>query len=140
MPHEPQAPGVDLLDGVRVVDFSHVHAGPLCAYQLALMGADVVKVESPAGGDQMRAGHPQGLPPVFLGQNANKRSLAELDGVPGAADGNLRFIGTGFTVDAAPATPQRPPPRLGEHGAEILAELGYDDAAIAELRTQGVLA
>ena len=404
MPHEPQAPGVDLLDGIRVVDFSHVHAGPLCAYQLALMGADVVKVESPAGGDQMRAGHPQGLPPVFLGQNANKRSLAidlkapaglkavhalvatadvvlhnmrpgtpdrlgigydalkaikpglvycaisgygqtgpasnrpaydhliqgesgmfmatgteeqpvrvgfavadagtaviassavnaallrrertgegafidvsmlescmalmglnyynylatgrvrrrvgpnplaqqgsagtfvtsdgtllvnaqtrrlfermakalgredilqderfatdaaalenraalrqvfgehfrtntaahwdalltaagvpcgqlkgpeevvanpqlahrgtlaELDGVPGTADGKLRFVGAGFTVDAAPAAPQRPPPGLGEHGAEILAELGYDDAAIAELRTQGVLA
>ena len=67
---------VDLLAGVRVVDFTHVHAGPLCAYQLALMGADVVKVEAPEGGDQMRAGDPDGLPPAFLGQNANKRSLA----------------------------------------------------------------
>ena len=403
MPQEPQATGVDLLDGIRVVDFTHVHAGPLCAYQLALMGADVVKVESPAGGDQMRGGHPEGLPPVFLGQNANKRSLAidlkaaaglkavhalvatadvvlhnmrpgtpdrlgigydalkaikpdlvycaisgygqtgpasnrpaydhliqgetgmfmatgteeqpvrvgfavadagtaviassainaallrrqrtgegafldvsmlescmtlmglnyynylatnrvrprvgpnplaqqgsagtfpttdgtllvnahtprlfkrmakaleredilqderfatdaaafenraalrqlfaahfstetaahwdalltaagipcgqlkgpdevvanpqlahrgtlaELDDVPGRPDGKLRFVGAGFTVDAAPATPQRPPPRLGEHGAEVLAELGYNDAAIAELREQGVL-
>ena len=403
MPQEPQATGVDLLDGIRVVDFTHVHAGPLCAYQLALMGADVVKVESPAGGDQMRGGHPEGLPPVFLGQNANKRSLAidlkapaglkavhalvatadvvlhnmrpgtpdrlgigydalkaikpdlvycaisgygqtgpashrpaydhliqgetgmfmatgteeqpvrvgfavadagtaviassainaallrrqrtgvgafldvsmlescmtlmglnyynylatnrvrprvgpnplaqqgsagtfpttdgtllvnahtprlfkrmakalgredilederfatdaaafenraalrqlfaahfstetaahwdalltaagipcgqlkgppevvanpqlahrgtltELDDVPGRPDGKLRFVGAGFTVDTAPATPQRPPPRLGEHGAEVLAELGYDDAAIAELREQGVL-
>lgn len=403
MPQEPQATGVDLLDGIRVIDFTHVHAGPLCAYQLALMGADVVKVESPAGGDQMRGGHPEGLPPVFLGQNANKRSLAidlkapaglkavhalvatadvvlhnmrpgtpdrlgigydalkavkpdlvycaisgygqtgpasnrpaydhliqgetgmfmatgteeqpvrvgfavadagtaviassainaallrrqrtgegafldvsmlescmtlmglnyynylatnrvrprvgpnplaqqgsagtfpttdgtllvnahtprlfkrmakalgredvlederfatdaaafenraalrqlfaahfstetaahwdalltaagipcgqlkgppevvanpqlahrgtlaELDDVPGRADGKLRFVGAGFTVDAAPATPQRPPPRLGEHGAEVLAELGYDDAAIARLREQGVL-
>ena len=69
-------PAVDLLAGVRVVDFTHVHAGPLCAYQLALMGADVVKVEAPEGGDQMRAGHADGLPPAFLGQNANKRSLA----------------------------------------------------------------
>ena len=68
-------PAVDLLAGVRVVDFTHVHAGPLCAYQLALMGADVVKVEAPEG-DQMRAGHADGLPPAFLGQNANKRSLA----------------------------------------------------------------
>ena len=65
-----------LLDGVRVVDFTHVHAGPLCTYQLALMGADVVKVESPAGGDQMRASHPDGMPPAFLGQNGNKRSVA----------------------------------------------------------------
>ena len=69
-------PTADLLDGVRVVDFTHVHAGPLCAYQLALMGAEVVKVESPAGGDQLRAGHAEGMPPAFLGQNANKRSLA----------------------------------------------------------------
>lgn len=69
-------PTVDLLKGIRVVDFTHVHAGPLCAYQLALMGADVVKVEPPAGGDQLRAGHAEGMPPGFLGQNANKRSLA----------------------------------------------------------------
>ena len=65
-----------LLGDVRVVDFTHVHAGPLCTYQLALMGADVVKVESPSGGDQMRASHPDGLPPAFLGQNGNKRSVA----------------------------------------------------------------
>ena len=86
------SPGVYLLDGVRVVDFSHVHAGPLCAYQLALMGADVVKVESPAGGDQMRAGHPQGLPPVFLGQNANKRSLAIDLKAPAPAEGRSRAL------------------------------------------------
>ena len=77
MPNQTQASApLDLLNGVRVVDFTHVHAGPLCAYQLALMGADVIKVESTAGGDQMRAGHPDGLPPAFLGQSANKRSLA----------------------------------------------------------------
>ena len=67
--------GVDLLVGVRVVDFTHVHAGPLCAYHLGLMGADIIKVESPDGGDQMRDADPDGMPPAFLGQNANKRSL-----------------------------------------------------------------
>jgi CoA:oxalate CoA-transferase len=69
---------VDLLAGVRILDFTHVHAGPLCTYQLALMGAEVIKVESPSGGDQMRAGTAAepGMPPAFLGQNANKRSLA----------------------------------------------------------------
>ena len=66
---------IDLLAGIRVVDFTHVHAGPLCTYQLALMGAEVIKIESPNGGDQMRQGHPEGLTPAFLGQNANKRSL-----------------------------------------------------------------
>lgn len=70
---------VNLLEGVRVLDFTHVHAGPLCTYQLALMGASVLKVESPDGGDQMRGmgrGAVAGMSPGFLGQNANKRSLA----------------------------------------------------------------
>ena len=69
----------DLLAGVRVIDFTHVHAGPLCTYQLALMGADVIKVEAPGSGDQMRGMGPQlapGMSPGFLGQNANKRSIA----------------------------------------------------------------
>ena len=70
---------IDLLEGVRVLDFTHVHAGPLCTYQLALMGADVIKVEAPGAGDQMRSMGVQlapGMSPGFLGQNANKRSLA----------------------------------------------------------------
>ena len=70
---------VNLLEGVSVLDFTHVHAGPLCTYQLALMGASVLKVESPDGGDQMRQmgrSQPPGMSPGFMGQNANKRSLA----------------------------------------------------------------
>ncbi len=77
MPEE--TPRVDLLDGIRVLDFTHVHAGPLCTYQLALMGADVIKVEAPGDGDQMRSMGPQlapGMSPGFLGQNASKRSIA----------------------------------------------------------------
>lgn len=70
---------IDLLKGIRVLDFTHVHAGPLCTYQLALMGATVIKVESPSGGDQMRQmGHQfaPGMSAGFLGQNANKTSIA----------------------------------------------------------------
>jgi crotonobetainyl-CoA:carnitine CoA-transferase CaiB-like acyl-CoA transferase len=37
----------NLLDGVRVLDLTNVLAGPFAGYQLALMGADVVKVENP---------------------------------------------------------------------------------------------
>ena len=62
-----------------MLDFTHVHAGPLCTYQLALMGADVVKVEAPGAGDQMRSMGVQlapGISPGFLGQNASKRSIA----------------------------------------------------------------
>ena len=42
------------LRGVRVVDFSHVIAGPFATFHLAQMGADVTKVEKPGGGDVMR--------------------------------------------------------------------------------------
>ena len=69
----------NLLDGVRVLDFTHVHAGPLCTYQLALMGAEVIKVEPLKTGDQMRTMGAQfapGMSAGFLGQNANKRSIA----------------------------------------------------------------
>jgi crotonobetainyl-CoA:carnitine CoA-transferase CaiB-like acyl-CoA transferase len=44
-----------------------------------------------------------------------------------------------FELSATPATVRTPPPLLGEHGAEVLAELGYDDAAIAALRADGVI-
>ena len=101
--------GVDFLQGVRVVDFTHVHAGPLCAYQLALMGADIIKVESPGSGDQLRAGHPEGLPPAFLGQNANKRSLAVDLKQPDGLEAVHRLVGTADVVlhNMRPGTPDR---------------------------------
>ena len=108
-PSEPSATCVDLLDGVRVVDFTHVHAGPLCAYQLALMGADIIKVESPSGGDQLRRGHPEGVPPAFLGQNANKRSLAIDLKQPDALQAVYALIATADVVlhNMRPGTPDR---------------------------------
>ena len=64
----PTAP----LDGVLVADFSRILAGPLCTQVLADLGADVVKVERPDGGDDTRGWGPS----YFLGLNRGKRSVA----------------------------------------------------------------
>jgi crotonobetainyl-CoA:carnitine CoA-transferase CaiB-like acyl-CoA transferase len=72
---------VKLLEGVRVLDLTNVLAGPFATAHLALLGADVIKVENPDGGDLARK---LGAVPAlnaalmgtsFLAQNANKRSL-----------------------------------------------------------------
>jgi formyl-CoA transferase len=66
------------LRGIRVLDFSKVLAGPLCAQYLGDMGADVIKVEPPRKGDDTRAWPPfQGSESAtFMAVNHNKRSLA----------------------------------------------------------------
>ena len=66
------------LNGLRVLDASQVMAGPYCSMLLADMGADVVKVEKPNGGDDARRLGPpfiNGESAAFLGINRNKRSI-----------------------------------------------------------------
>jgi crotonobetainyl-CoA:carnitine CoA-transferase CaiB-like acyl-CoA transferase len=70
-----------LLAGLRVLDLTNVLAGPFCCYQLAQLGAEVIKVETPGSGDLARQ---LGADPElnrrlmgasFLAQNAGKRSI-----------------------------------------------------------------
>ncbi len=67
------------LTGIRVLDLTTVLAGPYCTYQLALLGAEVTKLERPDGGDWARSGKPlPGVPEFsaqFVAQNAAKRSI-----------------------------------------------------------------
>ena len=66
------------LDGVRILDFTHVQSGPTCTQLLAWMGADVIKVERPGEGDATR-GQLRDIPGVdslyFTMLNHNKRSV-----------------------------------------------------------------
>ncbi|MGH7044638.1 MAG: formyl-CoA transferase [Acetobacteraceae bacterium] len=66
------------LDGVRILDFTHVQSGPTCTQLLAWLGADVIKVERPGGGDITR-GQLRDIPNVdslyFTMLNHNKRSI-----------------------------------------------------------------
>ncbi|MFZ0099566.1 MAG: CoA transferase, partial [Gemmobacter sp.] len=70
-----------LLEGVRVIDLSAIIAGPLCSHQLAMLGAEVIKVEPPEGGDMARG---LGADPAlakermgvsYLATNAGKKSV-----------------------------------------------------------------
>jgi crotonobetainyl-CoA:carnitine CoA-transferase CaiB-like acyl-CoA transferase len=67
------------LAGLRVVEFSHIMAGPICGRMLADMGADVIKVEPITGGDATRAFRPPDLggeSAAFMMLNRNKRGVA----------------------------------------------------------------
>src|SRR5690349_20119230 len=66
------------LEGIRVLDLSRALAGPYCAMMLGDMGADVIKIEHPQGGDEARGWGPPfqaGESSYFLSVNRNKRSL-----------------------------------------------------------------
>ncbi len=80
------------LSGIRVLDFSRVLAGPAASLALADLGAEVIKVEPPGGGDDTRAFPPfsDGHSVYFLGINRGKKSividLKSADGVTLAKD------------------------------------------------------
>lgn len=90
------------LSGIRVLDLTHVLAGPYATGQLALMGAEVIRVERPenddfvrhhGGTEEMRA---KGLGASFLSQNSGKKSI-ELD--LKSSSGRATFLDLAATAD-----------------------------------------
>lgn len=83
------------LSGLRVVDFTHVVAGPLATHMLRLLGAEVIKVESP-GGDPLRqyslVPEERGMAPAFVGINAGKKSIVLDLKSPEGAEAARRLI------------------------------------------------
>jgi len=71
-----------LLEGVTVLDLTNVLSGPFTAYQMALLGANVIKVETPGTGDLARqlgadsALNKEKMGTSFLAQNAGKMSIS----------------------------------------------------------------
>ena len=70
-------PASQPLDGVRIVDLTRILSGPFCTMLLGDMGADVIKVEDPDGGDAIRhiGEGKAGLSWYFAAFNRNKRSV-----------------------------------------------------------------
>src|SRR6516165_4920879 len=67
------------LDGLLVIDFTRVVAGPACTQTLGDFGAEVIKIENPEGGDDTRAyehAEVAGESAAFISLNRNKRGIA----------------------------------------------------------------
>ncbi|MEX0957016.1 MAG: CoA transferase [Rhizobiaceae bacterium] len=84
------------LDGFRVLDLTHVLAGPCATHHLRCLGAEVIKIERPGGGDPMRALDMQpefdGLPPGFRALNAGKKSVVVDLGTDEGREAILRLV------------------------------------------------
>jgi crotonobetainyl-CoA:carnitine CoA-transferase CaiB-like acyl-CoA transferase len=92
------------LAGIRVLDISNVLAGPFCSYQLALLGAEVLKIEIPQTGDlarQLGADHSLNaklMGASFLAQNGGKKSITINLKSEGGREVLQRLVGTAHVL------------------------------------------
>ncbi|MEL7100012.1 MAG: CoA transferase [Pseudomonadota bacterium] len=117
---------MNTFDDILVIDFTHVLAGPACAYYLGLLGADVIKVESPHKGDAIRhrggtdaEGAAAGMSTAYRTQASGKRSIT-LDLETDAGRATLHQLlarADVFVENHVPKTMQR---------------LGFDEHTLAE--------
>lgn len=109
-------------EGYRIIDTTHVLAGPFAAFQLATLGAEVIKVEDPNEPDQARAQGPdrqmnsRGMGTAYLAQGSNKSCIALDLKTPEGREAMMRLLATAdvFIENYRP-------------GAFEALGLGYDD-------------
>src|SRR3954462_4483659 len=92
------------LAGLKVIDLTHVMAGPTCTFMLADMGADVIKIEKMPNGDETRPSVPPKIgdeAASFLMMNRNKRGIV-LDLKTEGGKQVLRRLIAGADEDPAP--------------------------------------
>jgi crotonobetainyl-CoA:carnitine CoA-transferase CaiB-like acyl-CoA transferase len=119
MPRAVGAPTA--LDGLLVVDFTRVVAGPACTQTLADFGAHVVKIENPEGGDDTRAyEHAEigGESAAFISLNRNKRDIALDLTVPAARDVARELISRADVV-------------IENFSASVMKKFGLDYPSVA---------
>ena len=118
VPRERAAPKA--LDGLLVVDFTRVVAGPACTQTLADFGAEVIKIENPDGGDDTRAyEHAElgGESAAYLSLNRNKRGIALDLAVPAARDVARELISRADVV-------------VENFSAAVMGKFGLDYASV----------
>ncbi len=108
----PRGPGAGALHGIRVLDLTRVLAGPLCAQMLGDHGAEVIKIEPPAGDETRRLGPPfdaNGDAGYFTALNRNKRAIALDLSRPDGRDVLLRLLENADVLleNALPGTMER---------------------------------
>ncbi len=119
VPRDRAAPKA--LDGLLVVDFTRVVAGPACTQTLADFGAEVIKIENPDGGDDTRAyEHAErgGESAAYLSLNRNKRGIALDLAVPAARDVARELISRADVV-------------VENFSASVMGKFGLDYASVA---------
>lgn len=121
-----------LLDGIRVLDLTNVLAGPFCGYQLAQLGAEVIKVETPGSGDLARqlGADPdlnrRNMGASFLAQNAGKKSITINLKTPGGREAFSRLVTTADVL-------------IENFRPGVLARLGFSAEALHALRSDLVI-
>lgn len=117
------------LDGILVVDFSHVMAGPYASHLLRLLGAEVIKIEAPGIGDAMRNYGPDrrydGMAPAFIAVNAGKKSMVLNLKHPPALEAARRLIARADVV-------------LENFRPGVMARLGLDYESVRHLQPRMV--